>query len=98
MDGVLNAWKRKLCGVKKGVDERIDEGSLAMWRGWRGEATDGHEEALTSRKRKPDYGAHNYSYWNYIAESSTQGAISPLQVSRVKRLTVDQQHSSTQKR
>ena len=25
MDGVLNAWIRELCGVTKGVDERIDE-------------------------------------------------------------------------
>ena len=31
---------REFCGVKKGLDERIDEGlmagGLAMWRGWRG--------------------------------------------------------------
>ena len=25
---VLNEWIRELCGVKKGVDERIDEGVL----------------------------------------------------------------------
>ena len=28
MDRVPNAWIRKLCGVKKGLDERIDEGVL----------------------------------------------------------------------
>ena len=28
MDRVLNAWKRELCGVRKGLDERIDEGLL----------------------------------------------------------------------
>ena len=28
MDRVLNAWIRELCGVKKGLDERIDEGVL----------------------------------------------------------------------
>ena len=32
MDRVLNAWIRKLCGVKKGLDERIDEGVL-QWFG-----------------------------------------------------------------
>ena len=35
---VPNARTRELCGVKKGLDERIDEGVLrcsAMWRGWR---------------------------------------------------------------
>ena len=25
MDKILNAWIRKLCGVRKGLDERIDE-------------------------------------------------------------------------
>ena len=28
MDRVPNAWIRELCGVTKGVDERIDEGVL----------------------------------------------------------------------
>ena len=28
MDTVLNAWIRELCRVKKGLDERIDEGVL----------------------------------------------------------------------
>ena len=28
MDRVLNAWIRKLCGLRKGLDERIDEGVL----------------------------------------------------------------------
>ena len=28
MDRVPNAWIRELCGVKKGIDERIDEGVL----------------------------------------------------------------------
>ena len=28
MDGVLNARIGELCGVKKGVDERIDEGAI----------------------------------------------------------------------
>ena len=28
MDRVLNAWIRELCGAKKGLDERIDEGVL----------------------------------------------------------------------
>ena len=27
-DRVPNAWKNELCGVKKGLDERIDEGVL----------------------------------------------------------------------
>ena len=35
MDRVLNAWLRELCRVKKGLDERNDEGVL-WWRGWRG--------------------------------------------------------------
>ena len=38
MDRAPNARIRKLCGVKKGLDESIDEGvhgGLAMWRGWR---------------------------------------------------------------
>ena len=26
MDRVPNAWIRELCGIKKGLDERIDEG------------------------------------------------------------------------
>ena len=34
MDRVLNTRIRELCGVIKGVDERIDEGVL-WWRGWR---------------------------------------------------------------
>ena len=36
---VSNAGIRELCKVKKGLDERIDEGILrcsAMWKGWRG--------------------------------------------------------------
>ena len=28
MDRVPNAWISKLCGVKKGLNERIDEGML----------------------------------------------------------------------
>ena len=32
MDRVLNARIRKLCGVTKGLDERIDEGGSAIWR------------------------------------------------------------------
>ena len=28
MDGILNAWIRELCGVKKSLDERIDESVL----------------------------------------------------------------------
>ena len=39
IDRVPNARIRELCGVTKGVDERIDKGVLrwlAMWRGWRG--------------------------------------------------------------
>ena len=28
IDRVLNAWIRELCKVKKGLDERIDEGML----------------------------------------------------------------------
>ena len=28
MDGVLNAWIRELCGMTKGVGERIGEGVL----------------------------------------------------------------------
>ena len=28
MDGVLNPWAKELCGVMKGVEERIDEGFL----------------------------------------------------------------------
>ena len=28
MDRVPNAWIRELCGVKKGLDEKIDEGML----------------------------------------------------------------------
>ena len=28
MDRVSNAWIRELCGVRKGLDERIDEGVL----------------------------------------------------------------------
>ena len=28
MDGVSNAWIREMCGVKKGLDEKIDEGVL----------------------------------------------------------------------
>ena len=35
MDRVPNARIRELCGVKKGLDERIDE-SVLRWRGWRG--------------------------------------------------------------
>ena len=29
---VLNARVRELCGVPKGVDERLDEGGSGMWR------------------------------------------------------------------
>ena len=39
MDRFPNARIRELCRVKKGLDERIDEGfssGSAMWRGWRG--------------------------------------------------------------
>ena len=39
IDRVPNASIRELWGVKKGLDERIDEGVLGgspMWRGWRG--------------------------------------------------------------
>ena len=32
IDRILNAWIRELCGVKKGLDERIDEGVL-QWFG-----------------------------------------------------------------
>ena len=32
MDRVPNAWIRELCGVKKGLDERIDEGMLCWFR------------------------------------------------------------------
>ena len=32
MDRVPNAWIRELCGVKKGLDKRIDEGIL-QWFG-----------------------------------------------------------------
>ena len=28
MNRVSNVWRRELCGVKKGLDERIDEGVL----------------------------------------------------------------------
>ena len=28
VDGVQNTWIRELCGVTKGVDEKIDEGVL----------------------------------------------------------------------
>ena len=28
MDKVPNGWRKELCGVTKGVDERIDEGVL----------------------------------------------------------------------
>ena len=34
MDRVPNSRIRELCGVRKGLDERI--GGSAMWRGWRG--------------------------------------------------------------
>ena len=34
MDRVLNAWIVELYGVKKGLDERIEEDML-QWRGWR---------------------------------------------------------------
>ena len=39
MDRFPNARIKELYGVKKGLDERIDEGVLCgspMWRGWRG--------------------------------------------------------------
>ena len=36
MDRVPNAQLRELCRVKKGPDERIDEGVSVMWKGWRG--------------------------------------------------------------
>ena len=32
MDRVPNAWIRELCGVRKGLDERIDEGVLRWFR------------------------------------------------------------------
>ena len=32
MDRVLNAWIKELCGVKKGLDERIDD-SVLRWFG-----------------------------------------------------------------
>ena len=32
MDKVPNAWISELCGVTEEMDERIDEGVLAMWR------------------------------------------------------------------
>ena len=38
MDRVPNARIRDMCGVMKGVDERISEGVLrwfSMWRGWK---------------------------------------------------------------
>ena len=35
MDRVPNAKIRELCGVRNGLNERIDEGVL-RWRGWRG--------------------------------------------------------------
>ena len=35
MDRVSNAQIRNFCAVKKGLDERIDEGVL-RWRGWKG--------------------------------------------------------------
>ena len=38
IDRVPNARIRELCGMTKGVDERVDDifsGCLAMWRGWR---------------------------------------------------------------
>ena len=35
MDRILNAGIKELCGVRKGLDERTDEGIL-RWRGWRG--------------------------------------------------------------
>ena len=34
IDKVPSARIKKLCGVKKGLDERINEGVL-RWRGWR---------------------------------------------------------------
>ena len=37
-DRVPEVWIRELCGVTKGVDERIDDGFLHgsdMWRRWR---------------------------------------------------------------
>ena len=35
MDRVPNARMRELCRVKKGLEDRTDEGVL-QWRGWRG--------------------------------------------------------------
>ena len=32
MDRVLNAWIRELCGLRKGLDEKIDEGMLWWYR------------------------------------------------------------------
>ena len=43
MDKVLNAWIRELCGVKKGLDERTDEGLL--W--WFGHVERMLEESLS---------------------------------------------------
>ena len=36
MDRLPNTRIRELCGMMKRVDEKIDKGGLAVWRGWRG--------------------------------------------------------------
>ena len=45
MDRVLNAWVRELCGLKKGLDERIDEGML--W--WFGHVERMKRDRITKR-------------------------------------------------
>ena len=35
IDRIQNTQIKELCGVRKGLDERFDEGIL-WWRGWRG--------------------------------------------------------------
>ena len=45
MDRVLNAWIRKLCRMRKGVDERIDEGILQ----WFGHVERMEKDRITKR-------------------------------------------------
>ena len=45
MDRVPNAWIRELCGVRKGLDERIDEGVL----GWFGHVERMEKDGIAMR-------------------------------------------------
>ena len=46
MDKVLNAWIMQLCGVRKGVDEKIDDGVLQWF---------GHVERMENKIAKNVY-------------------------------------------